>query len=85
MAVPHLKREVSLHLPIDFRKRYELYSRAGGPRYMKNTEKTEGYIKPDIAWEETLEESGVFAACAKDSFGEQGPGCLANPFAGGPS
>lgn len=52
---------------------------------MDKSQEKPPYVKPEIAWEETLEESGVFAACAKDEFGEQGPQCLANPSAGGPS
>lgn len=34
---------------------------------------------PGIAWQETLEESGVFAGCAKDDGGEIGGQCLTNP------
>ncbi|MBK8479827.1 MAG: PqqD family protein [Proteobacteria bacterium] len=37
---------------------------------------------PGIAWEEQLEDSGVYAACAKDPFGEISPGCTASPSAG---
>ncbi|MBK6848396.1 MAG: PqqD family protein [Proteobacteria bacterium] len=37
---------------------------------------------PGILWEEQLEASGVYAACAKDEFGEGGPQCTSSPSAG---
>ena len=40
---------------------------------------TSSYPKPDISWEEGLEENGVYAGCAKDTGGEGGAQCLTNP------
>ncbi|MBK8481148.1 MAG: PqqD family protein [Proteobacteria bacterium] len=38
------------------------------------------YDPPAIAWEESLEEAGVYAACGKDAGGDVDPNCLASPF-----
>ena len=48
------------------------------PTELASTE--ESYSPPEIVWEEHLEETGVFAACSKDSLGELGQQCLTDPF-----
>lgn len=37
------------------------------------------YVAPTIAWEEHLEDAGVFASCGKDFGGTGGPQCTSSP------
>lgn len=42
----------------------------------------ETYTPPAIEWVEVMEEAGVYAACAKDSFEPLSEGCYAFPMSG---
>ncbi|MBK6846943.1 MAG: PqqD family protein [Proteobacteria bacterium] len=51
------------------------------PRAWPN-EAPDRYDPPAIAWEEPLEQAGVYAACGKDAGGDVDPNCLSSPFNG---
>jgi hypothetical protein len=55
---------------------------AGAAPYAWPSEAPGRYDPPAIAWEETLEQAGVYAACSKDAGGDIDPNCLASPFNG---